>query len=92
MELGTHIAVVAPPFPLWNLPAGCRAYAQQTGKTVTVQRRYCEGAYDALLKENNREKHNRIVIEQIEKAAKENDVIVLAQGQHALAARPCKTY
>jgi Asp/Glu/hydantoin racemase len=54
--------------------------AKKLEKKVIVKDYFATGAYEALLQENNRDKHNEIVINTIEKAAKENDVIVLAQG------------
>lgn len=41
---------------------------------------FVEGAYDALLQENDLDKHDRLVIAAVEKAALSNDVIVMAQG------------
>ena len=81
VELGSRIAVIAT--AVSTIEPSSRlveSMAQNAGKEVTVSRCFCEGAYEALLLENNREKHNQIVIDTIQKAAEENDVIVLAQG------------
>ncbi|RQD71207.1 MAG: Asp/Glu/hydantoin racemase [Tindallia sp. MSAO_Bac2] len=81
VKLGQKIAVIAT--AVSTIEPSSRLVenmAKKAGKEVTVNRCFCEGAYEALLIDGDRDKHNRIVIETIEKAAKENDVIVLAQG------------
>lgn len=81
VRLGSRIAVIAT--AISTIEPSSRlveSMAKKANKEVTVNRCFCEGAYEALLIENNREKHNQIVIETIKKAAEENDVIVLAQG------------
>ena len=81
VKLGAKIAVIAT--AISTIGPSSRLVenvAKRLGKEVTVNRCFAEGAYEALLKENNREKHNQIVIDTIKKAEKENDVIVLAQG------------
>ncbi len=54
--------------------------AEEMGKEVEVNRYFSHGAYEALLQENDRDKHNEIVIKTVKKSAEENDVIILAQG------------
>lgn len=54
--------------------------AKRVGKAVVVKDYFAAGAYEALLQENDRDNHNKILIKTIEKASSENDVIVLAQG------------
>jgi len=49
-------------------------------KNVIIKEYLVEGALEILLKENNRNKHNELVMYAIEKSQKENDVLVLAQG------------
>lgn len=81
VNLGKNIAVIAT--AISTIEPSSRLIettAAKMGKEVTVNRCFAEGAYEALLIENDREKHNKIVIDTIKKAAKENDVIVLAQG------------
>jgi len=81
VKLGAKIAVIAT--AISTIGPSSRLVenvAKRLGKEVTVNKCFAEGAYEALLKENNREKHNQIVIDTIKKAEKENDVIVLAQG------------
>ncbi len=72
--IATAISTVAPSSRL------VERMAADIGKPVEVERCFCQGAYEALLRENDRDKHNRIVIDTIEQAAARNDVIVLAQG------------
>lgn len=54
--------------------------AERLGKSVTVNRCYAEGAYDALLKEGNTSKHDDILMQTIDDACAANDVVILAQG------------
>lgn len=56
--------------------------AAASGKDCKVTTYYCDGAYDALLKEGDRDKHNSIVLDYVKKAAEKHDVIVMAQGSH----------
>lgn len=57
-----------------------RDKAREAGKDVEVVEYLVDGALDILMKENNREKHNELVLASIRKAEEECDVIVLAQG------------
>jgi Asp/Glu/hydantoin racemase len=81
VELGTKIAVVATVQstmkPSCNL---IRSSAAKAGKTVEIVEYLVDGALDVLMKEKNREKHNALVLQSVNKAAAECDVIVLAQG------------
>lgn len=81
VSLGTKIAVIATVAstmkPSCNL---VRTKAKEAGKEVEVKEYLVNGALDILMKENNVEKHNQLVLQEIEKAQKECDVIVLAQG------------
>ena len=81
VKLGTNIAVIAT--AVSSIEPSSRLVentAKRMNKEVKVNRWFAEGAYEALRIENNREKHNQIVIDTVKSAAKENDVIVLAQG------------
>ncbi|MBF7096741.1 aspartate/glutamate racemase family protein [Alkalibacter mobilis] len=81
VELGTNIAVIAT--AISTLEPSSRlveSNAAKMDKKVNVNRFFADGAYEALLVENDREKHNRIVIDTVKVAATTNDVIVLAQG------------
>lgn len=81
VELGNTIGVIASVastmLPSCNL---VKTKAEAAGKTITVNEYLVDGALDILMKEKNVEKHNQLVLAQIEKAAEENDVVVLAQG------------
>lgn len=81
VRLGSKIAVIATAISTVGPSSRLvENMGKKAGKEVTVNRCFCEGAYEALLIEGNREKHNQIVINTIKEAAKVNDVIVLAQG------------
>ncbi|MDR0355423.1 MAG: aspartate/glutamate racemase family protein [Deltaproteobacteria bacterium] len=81
VRLGTKIAVIATAISTVEPSSQLvEAMGRRAGKEVSVSRCYCEGAYDALLKEGDQAKHNAIVIDNIKKAAETHDVIVLAQG------------
>ena len=54
--------------------------ADKMKKKVEVKGCLVDGALDVLLNENDIEKHNRMVLAEIEKVEAESDVIVLAQG------------
>ena len=81
VALGTRIGVVATAAATLE-PTG-RAMSEaagESGKEVAVRDYLADGALDVLMKEKNREKHDRLVLELIAKAETENDVVVLAQG------------
>ncbi|MDR2455461.1 MAG: aspartate/glutamate racemase family protein [Deltaproteobacteria bacterium] len=81
VRLGSKIAVIATAISTVEPSSQLvEAMGKKAGKEVTVQRCFCEGAYDALLKSGDQAKHNEIVINTVKKAAETNDVIVLAQG------------
>lgn len=81
VALGSRIAVVATVRstmqPSCNL---VRRKAVEAGKTVEVVDYLVDGALDVLMKEQNRAKHNALVLDSVRKAERECDVIVLAQG------------
>jgi Asp/Glu/hydantoin racemase len=81
VELGTKIGVVATVQstmkPSCNL---IRTKAAEAGKPVEIVEYLVDGALDVLMKEQNREKHNAMVLETVKKAEANCDVIVLAQG------------
>lgn len=54
--------------------------AERLGKQVEINRCLVDGALDVLMKEGNKQKHNDMVIDAIEKIKDTSDVIVLAQG------------
>ncbi len=49
-------------------------------ENVVVRERLVDGALDVLMKEGDRAKHNRLVMDEIRRAERDADVIVLAQG------------
>ena len=63
--------------PSCNLVKTKAVLAQQL---VEVKEYLVEGALDILMKEQNVEKHNALVLAAIKQAEQECDVIVLAQG------------
>ena len=81
VSIGTKIGVVATAVAtLVPTEANIRTAAAQAGKKVKITKYLADGALDILMKENNREKHDVLVLDLIRKAEQENDVIVLAQG------------
>lgn len=80
VSLGTRIGLVATVAstvkPSSNL---IRNTAKKLGREITVTEYLVEGALDMLMK-GEKDRHNELVIEEIRKAEKENDVVVLAQG------------
>lgn len=54
--------------------------ARRLGKDVVVNRCYADGAYAALLEEGNQARHDEILMQTIDDACAQNDVVVLAQG------------
>lgn len=85
VELGDRIAVVATVAstigPSVRLVERAAASA---GRRVVVQDVLVDGALDVLMRQGDRELHNRMVLEAIGTAEKTADVIVLAQGSMAL--------
>ena len=81
VQLGARIGVVATVQstmkPSCNL---IRAKAAEAGKSVEIVEYLVDGALTVLLKENNRAKHNAMVLDSVKRAEAECDVIVLAQG------------
>lgn len=81
VSMGSKIAVVATVAstmkPSCNL---VRTKAKEMNKDVVVDEFLVDGALDILMKEKDQEKHNRLCLETIKKAALDHDVIVLAQG------------
>jgi len=81
VKLGSRIAVIASADSTLEPSARLvEKVARQSGKDVTVRRYFVEGAFDALLVEKDRDKHNRLIVDKVKQAAQENDVVVLAQG------------
>ncbi len=53
--------------------------AEQAGKAVTIEEALCSAAFEALIS-GNPQKHDELLIVEVEKAAERGDVIVFAQG------------
>lgn len=78
---GGKISVIATlPTTLGPSTGLVRRTAERLDKKADVRPCLCEGAFDVLVKEGDKEKHNRMVLEKIEEEAESADVIVLAQG------------
>jgi Asp/Glu/hydantoin racemase len=56
-----------------------QAKADEVGRSITLERRLCEGAFSVLMS-GDRDKHDAMVIEQAMDLAKSVDMIVLAQA------------
>lgn len=81
VELGSRVAVIAT--AISTVEPSSRLvehYAKLAGKDVKVDRCYVDGAYECLLKTGDKQKHNDMVCQKVREAAKDHDVIVLAQG------------
>ena len=80
VSLGSRIALVATVATTVG-PSGrlLRSVAERMGKEIEVTEYLEDGAMLALFA-GDREKHNQMLLGVIEKAASENDVVVLAQG------------
>ena len=81
VEMGARIGVAATAAATLKPTAAALAQvAQRMGKAIEIKTYLADGALDVLMKEKNREKHDRLVLDLLKQAEKENDVIVLAQG------------
>lgn len=81
VSLGKKVAVVATAISTVEPSSRLvERMAAEAGKEVSVSRCYVEGAYDFLLKTGDKEKHNEMVTAKVREAAKDHDVVVLAQG------------
>lgn len=80
-ELGQRIAVIATACSTVEPSSRLvETEAAKMGKKVTVDRCFVEGAYDFLLKTGDKQRHNEMVVAKVEEAARDHDVVVLAQG------------
>jgi len=81
VRLGSKISVIATvPTTLGPSSRLVESAAREAKKTVEVKQVLCEGAFDVLVREGNKEKHNAMVLDRIKTEEKTADVIVLAQG------------
>lgn len=80
VSMGTRIAVVATVGSTMGPSSRLvQRAADESGKEIVLNKYIVDGAMDVLMKEGP-EAHNRLVYSTVEKAAAENDVVVLAQG------------
>ena len=81
MELGRKIAVIATVESTTGPSVRLiENVAAKMGKEIEVDLHLVEGAMMVLIEQGDAEKHNRMVLGEVQKAAKDNDVVVLAQG------------
>lgn len=64
--------------------------AANQGREVIVTPYLVDGALKVLSETGNQELHNQMVIDTVRKAAKENDVLVFAQGSMAILVPECQ--
>ncbi|NJD04329.1 MAG: Asp/Glu/hydantoin racemase [Ruminiclostridium sp.] len=80
-KIGGNISVIATvPTTMGPSVRLIERTARDMNKEINIKRCLVEGAFDALVKGGDKEKHNRMVLEKVREEAKEADVIVLAQG------------
>lgn len=81
VSLGSRIGVVATAAATLK-PTGkaLNEAAAKERKDISVQNYLADGALDILMKEKNREKHDKLVLDLIHEAERVNDVVVMAQG------------
>ena len=78
---GSRIGVVATAAAtLKPTSAALNLAANAAGKSIEIKTYLADGALDVLMKEKNRDKHDRLVLDLIGRAQEENDVLLLAQG------------
>ncbi len=81
INMGARIGVAATAAATLKPTASALSQAANSaGKSIEVKSYLADGALDVLMKEGNREKHDKLVLDLLKRAEKENDVIVLAQG------------
>ncbi len=81
VEIGNKIAVVATVASTMGPSTRLIARAaEKINKQVVITECLVDGALDVLMQEGGAEKHNKMVLQAIEKIAEQHDVIVLAQG------------
>ncbi|MEA5003647.1 MAG: aspartate/glutamate racemase family protein [Christensenella sp.] len=81
VRLGKKIGVVATVET--TVGPSCRLIeraALKAGKEIEIQRYLVEGAMMVLIEQGDRDRHNEMVLGEVEKAAENCDVVVLAQG------------
>lgn len=81
VSMGKKIAVVAT-VKSTMAPSSrlVEAMAREAGKEIELTQYLSDGAMVILIETGDRDKHNEMLLGEIERAAAENDVVVLAQG------------
>jgi Asp/Glu/hydantoin racemase len=83
VSIGERIAVIATlPTTLAPTARLVQRMADAQSKSVEIHRHLVEGAFDVLM-EGDPSRHDRMIADEIETAAQEADVVVLAQGSMA---------
>jgi Asp/Glu/hydantoin racemase len=83
VETGSRIGVLATvPTTLDPTERLLRRKAAEAGSEVEVRRYLVDGAFDALM-DGDAARHDALVLQAIERAAADNDVVALAQGSMA---------
>lgn len=91
IKLGKKVGVVGTAYTTLGPSARLvKNTAAEFGTDTVVNECFAEGAYDALLIEGNKAKHDEILMATIDKACEENDVVCLAQGSMYSLAEKCK--
>lgn len=81
VKIGGNISVIATvPTTLGPSIRLIERTAEDMKRKVSIKKCLVEGAFDALVKEGNKEKHNNLILEIIKEESKTSDAIVLAQG------------
>ena len=92
ISLGKRIGVVATAYTTMGPSVRLiENTAKEIGAEVQVTPCFAEGAYEALLNEGNKKKHDEILMATIDKACSEHDVVCLAQGRLLSLVEVCKT-
>ena len=81
VALGSRVAVVATASS--TIGPSCRlveSAARKAGKAAQVKPYLVQGVYEAMRAGGGQEAHDRLVLDAVRSAARENDVVVLAQG------------
>lgn len=92
VERGKRIGVVATAHSTLGPSARLvETTAQEMNRgDVVVNRCFAEGAYEALLQEKDKAKHDRLLMATIDKACAENDIVCLAQGSMLSLVEKCR--
>jgi Asp/Glu/hydantoin racemase len=88
LSIGKRIGIAATaPTTLKPTTELVQARAHNLGKVVEITSLLCEGAYDALFRFGDVERHDQIVRQTLNNLVARNDVVLLAQASMASVAR-----